>query len=84
MNLDIRINYNVNLFYVVSCASEWSEYANSTFLELFETKFILKPKHRKLLKIFADFRICNNYGWEYDGDFFEWAYNGFLNNPKFE
>jgi hypothetical protein len=74
--LDIRINYNANLFHFVDYLSQWSEYTGSDALNFYKQHFELSEQDNKQLIKYSSIR--EKLGWEEEINLFNWAYDGFV------
>ena len=73
--LDIRIDYNSNLFHFVDYLSQWSEYVDKDALSFYEKYFNLTEQDKKMLNKYSFAR--KKLGWEKEIDLFNWAYSEF-------
>ena len=78
--LDVRIDYNVNLFHFVDHLSQWSQYTGNDALKLYEKHFELTSTDKEMLDKYSTLR--NKLGWEEEINLFNWAYNGFEINDS--
>lgn len=78
--LNIIIDYNVNLFHFVDHLSRWSEYTGSDALKFYEKYFELNSTDNEMLNKYVTARdkLC----WEEEINLFIWAYNGFKINQE--
>ncbi len=78
--LNIIIDYNVNLFHFVDHLSQWSEYTGNDALKLYEKYFELNSTDNEMLKRYRTERekLC----WEEEINLFNWAYSGFKINQQ--
>jgi hypothetical protein len=73
--LQIRIDYNVNLFHFVDHLSQWSEYTGDDAKKLYTNTFVITDEDKRMLENYSETR--NKLGWNAEIDLFNWAYNGF-------
>lgn len=74
-DLDIRIDYNVNLLHFVDHLSQWSQYTGDDAKKLYLTYFKITEQDQKMLEKYSSIR--NKLGWEAEIDLFDWAYGNF-------
>ena len=73
--LNIRIDYNVNLFHFIDHLSQWSEYTGDDAEKLYTKSFIITDEDKRMLEKYSASR--NKLGWNAEIDLFNWAYNEF-------
>lgn len=73
--LNIRMNYNVNLFHFVDYLSQWSKYTGKDAEKLYEKYFELTEKDKEMRTKYSTLRA--KFGWASEIHLFNWAYNGF-------
>jgi hypothetical protein len=76
-DLNIRIDYNVNLLHFVDHLSQWSQYTGDDARKLYLKYFEITEQDQKKLEKYSEIR--NQLGWEAEINLFGWAYDSFKN-----